>query len=554
MLKAIEITKFKKIEQSKLELSGITALVGVNNSGKSCFLQAIHFGATLAQSQRTAGQQQFPPEKLRYCPTDDFLDLYNHGRLTEGTTLSIEFEDNHTVPNKTKITLTRGRNGVVKSASHGQNDLYEQVSDPKSFFTIYVPGLAGIAIREEYRSDLVVSNGIARGDANLYLRNVLYRIQQNDAKRTQFQKLLKRVFPQHEVTAEFDFANDLFISAKATGPHGQARSLDLHGTGLMQAVQLFAYVTNYEPKLLLLDEPDAHLHPSNQRLLAGTLHAIATETGTQIVLATHSRHLLDALSEYSEAKLYWIKEGTAALQDNWADISILMDLGALDRGEQLLNGNFKYLIWTEDTEKEFLQTLLEANGFDLSEVFIFSYQTSSKIDAAALMLSFVQRVQPGVKLIIHRDRDFMSDAESDRLSKKYTSFQTPNAHVLITKFSDVEGYFVQPAHISEALDIPEASATEIVESSLRENNNEFVLKFRDKREEIKKTLYKNGADRCPKTRDLLPADQVTLAHAMGKLLFARLGPKIQNIGKNPSLLLSITSALRDESIAIFRRD
>lgn len=121
------------------------------------------------------------------------------------------------------------------------------------------------------------------------------------------------------------------------------------------------------------------------------------------------------------------------------DVAILMDLGALDRGEQLLNGQFQYLVWTEDTDTRYLQKLLEANGFASAQTFIFSYKASSKIDAAALMLSFVQRVRPGVKLIVHRDRDFMSDDEVERLKKKYILPEGANVGLLVTKFSDVEG-------------------------------------------------------------------------------------------------------------------
>ena len=226
-------------------------------------------------------------------------------------------------------------------------------------------------------------------------------------------------------------------------------------------------------------------------------NTITANTDTQIVLATHSRHLLDALSEYTEAKLYWVKDGAATHHELWSDVSVLMDLGALDRGEMLLNGQFRFLVWTEDSDTKYLEKLLEANGFPLDETFIFSYRTSSKIDAAALMLSFVQRVRPGVKLIIHRDRDFMSDHEIERLKKKYCLPQGTNVGLLITKFSDVEGYFTQPLHIAAALDLPVTDAEVFVSAAVQENNNEFVLKFRDKREEIKKVLYKNDEDNCP---------------------------------------------------------
>ncbi|WP_080654837.1 AAA family ATPase [Bradyrhizobium japonicum] len=547
-LNRIQIRSFKKINSSELDLSPITVLVGGNNSGKSCFLQGIHFGATLSQSQISAGAQQFPPEKLRYCPTDDFLNLRHGERLTETSEIVISFTENEPQLREASISLTRGRNGVVKAVGM-DSDLGREISNPKAFFTIYVPGLAGVAIREEYRSDLVVNNGIARGDANLYLRNVLLRIQQHNDRRLRFTDLLNRVFPGVVVTAKFDLANDLFISADATLPDGRTRPLDMSGTGLLQAVQLLAYVTNYEPKLLLLDEPDAHLHPNNQRLLAQTLNLIARESETQILLATHSRHLLDALSEYVDAKLYWVKDGSATPQETWSDVAVLIDLGALDRGEQFLHGQFKYLVWTEDTNTRYLEALLEANGFPLDQTLVFSYKASSKIDAAALMVSFVQRVRPGVKLIVHRDRDFMTDDEVARLTRKYSLPEGANVALLITKFSDVEGYFAQASHLAASLQRPIEDMTILVDDVVRNDNNTFVIKFRDKREEIKRTLYKGDEDNCPDPAGLLPANQITVENAMGKLLLRKLNAQVQALGMNPASIIVASLALRDEGVS-----
>src|SRR3990167_4821054 len=89
--------------------------------------------------------------------------------------------------------------------------------------------------------------------------------------------------------------------------HGRWCPLELAGTGVLQALQIFSYVTLFEPALLLLDEPDSHLHPDNQGLLASALQLAAAETTTQVILSTHSRHLVDAL--YEDSHFVWLKEG-----------------------------------------------------------------------------------------------------------------------------------------------------------------------------------------------------------------------------------------------------
>lgn len=41
--------------------------------------------------------------------------------------------------------------------------------------------------------------------------------------------------------------------------------LDSIGTGLLQVIQIFAYIEYFSPKIVLLDEPDSHIHPTKQK-------------------------------------------------------------------------------------------------------------------------------------------------------------------------------------------------------------------------------------------------------------------------------------------------
>ncbi|WP_404379328.1 ATP-dependent nuclease [Caenispirillum salinarum] len=527
MINKVRVQAFKKLQDVELELSPINVLVGGNNSGKSCILQGIHFGIALSQARFVANADQFPPEKLRYCPTDDFLNLRYERKLTEGASINFEYHCiSETMHEVARISLQRGRNGVVKAQNYG-GGLLEGISDPKGFFSVYVPGLAGVSLREEYRSELVVNNGIARGDANLYLRNVLLRIFRDGDKKAQFSKYLTEVFPGVSVDTKFDEGNDLWLNSTVTSPEGDVRPLDMVGTGLLQAIQIIAYVTNYAPKLLLLDEPDAHLHPSNQRLLANTLKVITRNSNTTVILATHSRHLLDALSEAPTSKLFWVRNGGVKVQEDWSDVAVLMDIGALDKGERLLHGSYRYLVWSEDSDVSWLQILFEANGFNPDEFLVFSYKSSSKFDAAKLMDGFMRRIKPGVKTIIHRDRDFMTDDEVARMKKLYGISDRDSSVIFVTEGSDIESYFVRPEHISYVLDIPLQDAIDMLDDIIRNSVVEATLQFREKREQIKKTLYKKDPEQCPETTAFISGSNVCRENVVGKTILKKIMNEIQ---------------------------
>lgn len=79
---------------------------------------------------------------------------------------------------------------------------------------------------------------------------------------------------------------------------GAVRSFDELGTGQEQILALafsYAYARafgQYDGMILVVDEPESHLHPLAQQWLASRLGGMATE-GLQVVLTTHSPHFVD---------------------------------------------------------------------------------------------------------------------------------------------------------------------------------------------------------------------------------------------------------------------
>jgi hypothetical protein len=221
-----------------------------------------------------------------------------------------------------------------------------------------------------------VTAGIAQGDANLYLRNVLLRITLDQQKLQKFHSIIGEA--DLKISCNFDERVHTSIEI-LVHIDGITVPLELVGTGTLQAIQLVAYATMYDPGLLLLDEPDAHLHPSNQRLLATTLLKIAEQGSAKIILATHSRHIFDALTRSSMTDVVWLKHGAKQTRKENEDLSILLDLGALDSYELLTSARCRVIVLTEDSKMDRLRTILEANGFKPDEYMIQPYDGVSNI-------------------------------------------------------------------------------------------------------------------------------------------------------------------------------
>lgn len=75
----------------------------------------------------------------------------------------------------------------------------------------------------------------------------------------------------------------------------------------------FRSVCGDKPGLMLIDEPDVHLHPDLQDRLAGFIIEVFKNTKISILLSTHSTALVAGLSERASVKICFMKKGETNL-------------------------------------------------------------------------------------------------------------------------------------------------------------------------------------------------------------------------------------------------
>lgn len=561
-LKRIRLQRYKKILSAEISLADVNVLVGGNNSGKSSILQGIHFSITVAATARQQGQTTFASDLLPYNPTPDFSVLRNgspylnqEGTGNSSLALFIDVSrDNGALDESSyTITLYKGRNhgniGCNREGDHTR--IGGEVTESENLYSIYVPGLAGIAQQEELRAKSIVRRGVASGDANLYLRNIIFYIKRA-GKLATLNSYLSAIFSGVSVDVAFDENKDQRLNVFIR--NGAAKHpLELSGTGLLQILQIYSYVTYFSPKLLLLDEPDSHLHPDNQAQMCQAIERISQATGCQIILCTHSRHVVEEF--YGSANFVWLKDGLIQEQGPEIDkLPLLLDLGALDSFDKLRSGQVKLLVLTEDRERSFLSFLLEQNGFRMGEVLIYSYKTSSNLEGAVLFVDFLTEMAPTCKVMIHRDRDFMTNEEVEVIKRNIAS---SGAIPFITDGSDIESYLISDAHISHIVSVAVDEVRAWKADLATANHVELQMQFTRKRDDIKYKMYRDSRNSCPETMALLGASvPLTEENRKGKFMLKKVNGAMQSrFGrvinlKSPSPALSCQT-LRDAAQAIW---
>lgn len=110
--------------------------------------------------------------------------------------------------------------------------------------------------------------------------------------------------------------------------NGKEFSIDTLATGMKTYVVMKMLLDNgyLRPNsLLILDEPEVHLHPSWQLLFAELLVLLNKELGIKVLLATHSPYFLQAIETYS--KKYDVQEKTHFyLSQKYGDSAVLENI------------------------------------------------------------------------------------------------------------------------------------------------------------------------------------------------------------------------------------
>ena len=275
-LSKITVKDFKRIVEIEIDLAPITVLVGCNGSGKSSVLQAAQLGIAVLQQAYTGDNSKGVPKFAKYVdynsilfrPTESFLDLRRDKRANTKFGYTICYEGVYVSENgpknaKLEITIYRGKGETVSIKRSGDDMFAKELAKKSDPFAIIASGITGIPTREEWRTKGFLDASTMHGDANLYLRSILDHLRQKDESWKEFLSAFRECFDDASIIVKHNKDANRYIDVKVE-QNETIFNLDMAASGMLQVIQVLAYTYFYQPPLLLLDEPDIHLHPDGQ--------------------------------------------------------------------------------------------------------------------------------------------------------------------------------------------------------------------------------------------------------------------------------------------------
>ncbi len=195
---------------------------------------------------------------------------------------------------------------------------------------IYVPPFSGIGA-EETGYDVPYQNLlIGQGKAGDILRNMLLEVyikSQDNPDDDVWETLcshIREIFRFELLPPEYEGRPYILceylpgIPRKTRGKDSlYALDIASGGSGFHQVLLLLAFFYARPASVLLLDEPDAHLHVILQKQIYDRLRLIASERKCQLIVATHSEILIDGTNP--EQILSFFREPHLLLNDTERD-------------------------------------------------------------------------------------------------------------------------------------------------------------------------------------------------------------------------------------------
>jgi len=356
----VTIENFKRFEKIALELKPFDCLVGGNNSGKSTFLQALALFDFVVHNCLTRKNgtdspieiknRSIAPEDFVVLPVANAIDLWTDKRSQKKSQkkservlirITIEFDDNRMAV--ATMDLTFNRFSVSLETEKEQAWLNEFMQ----FKISYLPVFSTFLTQEERKTPAVIEDALVRGRVNSVIRNLLCDLKTKDGVKD-LETILSRAFSDFkELQVRFDSDTDRFIDVSYL-EHGKSKDFDLFmsGSGFQQFVYLFGFILLRNPDIILLDEPDVHLHGTLQGALLDELKRLVDNEGKQVICATHSR---DFISKLDPTHVVSLCDGEAKrLNVHFEIYDTLNALGSFDTIQLSQLQHYRRLLVVED--------------------------------------------------------------------------------------------------------------------------------------------------------------------------------------------------------------
>ena len=306
MLELITVRNFKVLKDTELILSNLTVVAGINNMGKSSLIQILllirqsfeqntltKYGLLLNGRLVSIGNGR---DALSADAENEVFSVSLHWENNEHLHLEFACKKKSNLQPLRRIDPERINPANILFAPRFQY-LAAQRTDSRDIFPVSdydISTLHSLGNNGEYTAHFIAEHGSEP------LENTA--LQHEKAKEetllANIDAWMSEISSGVKVTAniipEVNQASLLYKFATPCGHTENFRPVNV-GFGLTHILPVVTAVLASKPgDLVIIENPEAHLHPAGQSAIA-TLICLAAQSGVQIIIETHSDHFLNSI-------------------------------------------------------------------------------------------------------------------------------------------------------------------------------------------------------------------------------------------------------------------
>ncbi len=348
MIHSVTIRRFKRFEEITFDLNGRhVVLAGPNNMGKTTILQAVSAWTLSFKKWKERNdfrkhggyyakvpiaRQAFSAVPLRrfdlmWANRDYKGNIEIEIRSTAGWLIAMEF-----IADSTEQIFVRPTRSI-------DSDVL-RTADIES---VFVPAMTGLSKEEPlYANPETVADLLGQAKPGDVLRNLLHQANQSETAWAELCHSIQNLFGYRLLPP--DAAGAYIVAEYRVGQDGPEFDISSGGSGFQQVLMLLTFLNIRPATVLLLDEPDAHLHVILQDSIYGELRAVAERQRSQLVIATHSEVIIDSVEP---RELWVVLQSARPLAEDAEKSSLIKSLRVLSNTDIMLAKEAEGVLYVE---------------------------------------------------------------------------------------------------------------------------------------------------------------------------------------------------------------
>ena len=298
MIRTVRIRGFKRFDEVEFRLPGHLVLAGPNNTGKTTVLQAIASWSLALQrwreldnfsARRGYVRAPFARQAFTAVPLRSFDLLWTDRRYRKRSPVEIEIRHDA----GWSITMEFIADSTEQIYVRPTADVTADTLRSLELQAVYVPPMTGLDTNERLLQPVAVEQLLGLGRPGEVLRNLLVAASHDESAWAALEASIRKLFGYELLPPD---ASGPFIRADyRITDEGPVLDIASAGSGFQQILMLLAFLNTRQGAVLLLDEPDAHLHVILQDAIYHELRTVASRQRSQLVVATHSEVVINAV-------------------------------------------------------------------------------------------------------------------------------------------------------------------------------------------------------------------------------------------------------------------